>query len=80
MVFAKTGNATVIGRPRLSPTEDKARMLIATNYAKKMAIDMRLIDERYSDDPGSKIHICARNIAEIYSESTQHKATQNRIL
>jgi N12 class adenine-specific DNA methylase len=76
MGFAKTGNARLIGRERLSPTEDKARMLIATNYAKKMAIDMRLIDESYADDPGSKINVCARNVADIYNESTQHKGTQ----
>ena len=77
MQFAKNGDATLIGRAPLSNSEDKGRMLIATNYAKKMATDMRLIDERlYSDHPGNKVNTCARNVAEIYTESTPHRGTQ----
>ena len=33
VAFAKSGNATVLGRPPLSRREEKAKMLIATNYA-----------------------------------------------
>lgn len=44
MQFAKTGNATVLDRPPLSKREEKAKMLLATNYARKMSLDMRLID------------------------------------
>ena len=44
MEFAKTGNATVLGRPPLTEKEEKAKMLIATDYARKMSLDMRLID------------------------------------
>ncbi len=77
MQFARTGDATVIGRRPLSRDEDKGRMLIATNYAKKMAVDMRLVDpEKYGDHPGNKVNVCARNVAEIYHESTPHKGTQ----
>jgi N12 class adenine-specific DNA methylase len=77
MQFAKTGNGELIGRGRLTREEDKGRMLIATNYAKKMAADMRLISEwKYSDHPDSKVNVSARKIAEIYRESTQHKGTQ----
>ena len=77
MHFAKTGDSTVLGRDRLSPNEDKARMLIATNYAKKLAVDMRLINEhRYSDHPESKINVCARNIAAIHEQTAQYKGTQ----
>jgi N12 class adenine-specific DNA methylase len=77
MAFAKTGNATLIGRRPLSPDEDKGRMLIATGYAKKMAVDMRLVNpDRYGDNPGNKVNICARKVAEIYHESTPHKGTQ----
>lgn len=50
MAFAKTGDATLIGRRPLTEDEDKGRMLIATNYAKKMAADMRLIDPYKYDD------------------------------
>ena len=44
MQFAKTGDATLLGRLPLSETEEKAKMLIATDYARKMALDMRMID------------------------------------
>jgi N12 class adenine-specific DNA methylase len=77
MEFARTGNGELIGREPLSPSEDKARMLIATNYAKKMSSDMRLIDENlYGDHPDNKVNVCARNVAEWYYKSQEHKGTQ----
>jgi N12 class adenine-specific DNA methylase len=77
MQFAKTGNGELIGRGKLTPEEDKGRMLIATNYAKKMAADMRLINAwKYGDHPDNKVNVSARKIAEIYKESMQHKGTQ----
>ena len=47
MAFAKTGDGELIGRLPLTKEEDKGRMLIATNYAKKMAADMRLDQSFY---------------------------------
>lgn len=77
MQFAKTGDATLIGRPALTQDEDKGRMLIATNYAKKMAADMRLVNEhRYDDHPRNKVSVCARKVAGFYEQSTEHKGTQ----
>lgn len=77
MAFARTGDATLIGHHKLSPEEDKGRMLIATNYAKKMAVDMRLVNPyNYDDHPGNKVSICAKKIAEHYTESTPHRGTQ----
>ncbi|WP_423147801.1 helicase-related protein [Rubrolithibacter danxiaensis] len=77
MQFAKTGDGTLIGRGKLSEEEDKGRMLIATNYARKMASDMRLIDERrYEDHPENKVNVCARMIAEIYNKTNLNKGTQ----
>lgn len=76
MEFARTGDATLIGRAPLTDEEDNARMLIATNYAKKMSADMRLIDPDYGDHPDSKVNVCARKIAEIYDLSKEHKGTQ----
>ncbi|MBS1503604.1 MAG: DNA methylase, partial [Bacteroidetes bacterium] len=77
MMFAKTGDATLLGRHKLDGDEQTAKMLIATNYAKKMAVDMRLIDEKlYGDEPENKINVCARNFARIYHETRAHKATQ----
>ncbi len=77
MQFAKTGDATLIGRMPLTAEEDKGRMLIATNYAKKMAADMRLVDSNtYGDHPENKVSVCARKVAELYNNSIQHKGTQ----
>ncbi|MCW3110559.1 MAG: putative methylase, partial [Segetibacter sp.] len=77
MQFAKTGDATLIGRLPLSDEEDKGRMLIATNYAKKMAADLRLVDSNsYGDHPDNKVNVCARKVAEIYRQSHEHKGTQ----
>lgn len=77
MQFAKTGDGELIGRQPLTDEEDKGRMLIATNYAKKMAADMRLIDaDKYSDHPDNKVNVCAKNVAEVYEQSREHKGTQ----
>ena len=77
MQFAKTGDGTLIGRAPLTREEDKGRMLIATNYAKKMSADMRLIDSNsYDDHPENKVSVCARKVAELYNNSHQRKGTQ----
>lgn len=77
MQFAKTGDAELIGRPRLTPEEDKGRMLIATNYAKKMAVDMRLVNEyAYDDHPQNKISVCAEKVAAIHASSNAYRGTQ----
>lgn len=76
MEFAKTGNAELLGRPPLTPTEQKAKMLIATDYARKMSLDMRLISPQYGDDPGNKASVCAANIAKYYIKYNAQKGTQ----
>ncbi|HRI19867.1 MAG TPA: helicase-related protein, partial [Panacibacter sp.] len=77
MAFAKTGDATLIGRLPLTKEEDKGRMLIATNYAKKMAADMRLINPFiYEDHPNNKVNVCARKVAELYQVSNEQRGTQ----
>ena len=77
MQFAKTGNATVLGRPPLTEKEEKAKMLIATDYARKMSLDMRLIDPlKYDDDRDNKATHCADMIAQYYNRYAEHKGTQ----
>ena len=77
MEFAKTGDATILGRAKLSETEEKAKMLIATDYARKMALDMRLIDpDLYEDHPDNKASHCAATIAEYYRKYDAQKGTQ----
>ena len=76
MEFAQTGDATLLGRLPLSETEEKAKMLIATDYARKMALDMRMIDPEYEDHPDNKASHCARTIAEYYHRYDAQKGTQ----
>ena len=76
MQFAQSGDATILGRAPLSETEDKAKMLIATDYARKMALDMRLIDPNYDDHTDNKASHCARMIAEYYRKYDAQKGTQ----
>lgn len=76
MKFAETGDATILGRPPLSETEEKAKMLIATDYARKMALDMRLISSCYSAHPNNKANHCANEIAKYYHKFDEQKGTQ----
>ena len=76
MEFAKTGDATILGRLPLSETEEKAKMLIATDYARKMALDMRMIAPTCEDHPDNKASHCAKMIADYYHRYDGHKGTQ----
>ena len=76
MKFAENGDATILGRAPLSETEEKAKMLIATDYARKMALDMRMIDPNAEDDPNNKASHCARMIAEYYRKYDAQRGTQ----
>lgn len=76
MKFAESGDATILGRSPLSETEEKAKMLIATDYARKMALDMRMIDPNAEDDPNNKASHCAKMIAEYYRKYDAQKGTQ----
>ena len=76
MDFAKTGNAELLGRPPLSQREEKAKMLIATDYARKMSLDMRMVNGKYEDHPDSKASHCAATIAKYYNQYNAQKGTQ----
>jgi len=77
MEFAQTGNAEILGRAPLSESEEKAKMLIATDYARKMALDLRMISlEKYSDHPDNKASHCAKTIAMYYHKYEAQKGTQ----
>ncbi|RLJ75092.1 N-6 DNA methylase [Pedobacter alluvionis] len=76
MEFAKTGNALLLGREPLSKSEEKAKMLIATDYARKMSLDMRMISQKYQDDPDNKASHCAANLTKYYKKYDAQKGTQ----
>lgn len=75
--FANTGNGELLGRPPLSDSEEKAKMLIATNYSRKMALDMRLINPyKYDGESDNKVSVCAQKIHEYYVKFNEQKGTQ----
>ena len=76
MEFAKTGNATVLGREPLSEKEEKAKMLIATDYARKMSLDLRMIDSAYEDHIDNKASHCAKMLNDYYQKYNAQKGTQ----
>lgn len=77
MEFAKSGKGELLGRAPLSESEEKAKMLIATDYARKMSLDMRMIDpDLYGDHVDNKASHCARMIADYYRSFDEQKGTQ----
>ena len=76
MRFAETGDATLLGRSKLTEKEGKAKMLIATDYARKMSLDMRMINMAYGDHVDNKASHCAAKIAEYYNKYDFQKGTQ----
>ena len=77
MEFAKSGDATILGRAPLSESEERAKMLIATDYARKMSLDLRMIDENaYSDHIDNKASHCAKMLNDYYQKFDAQKGTQ----
>lgn len=74
--FARTQEGHHIGKPFLTDNEKTAYMLIATNLAKKMSLDMRLIDSKLLFQRGSKIDIACQNVNDIYQRTGSFLGTQ----
>jgi len=75
--FAKTGDGEFIFRDKLSANEQQAIMLIATNTARKAAIDLRLIDaNRYSAESSNRTQAVAEKAYEYYTKYNPYKGTQ----
>ena len=76
MKFAQGGSSSLIFRERLSDNEEKARMLICTDLARKMSLDMRLIDPRFGDHPCNKASQCANLVKKYYDQYDDQRGTQ----
>lgn len=79
MIFAKERDVSVLGLGKdfLTEKEEKAIMLLATDYARKMSLDMRILDfDQFDDHPDNKVNHCAAKIAEYYHRYEEHKGTQ----
>jgi len=74
--FAQTGDYSLIGKTPPENKNNDARMLVATSLARKMSLDMRLIDPELPDHPNSKVSICAAKIFEYYQKFDLVRGTQ----
>lgn len=50
--------------------------LVVFSRAKQAAIDLRLLNPKYEDNPNSKTNHLVRNVLNLYKESTEDKGTQ----
>ncbi len=62
--------------PKPPPQAGDDNMLKIMSDARKAALDMRLIDPRYPDFPGSKVHRAADRMVEIYRQWAAQRGTQ----
>ena len=75
--FANSGSWYDLGLDTPEPEHlDKAKMLIATNVARKMSLDMRLLGSQCCDDPANKASRCASVIYDYYMCFNAHCGTQ----
>lgn len=74
--FAQSGNFDEV-RPYVKSTNVKAKMLLATDLERKLALDMRMLDPvKFHDSPDNKISRCAFDVAADYYKYNEHKGTQ----
>ena len=76
MKFAQNGDFSLIGIKSPTEKQRKAKMLYATDMARKMSLDMRMIDPSYPDHPRSKASRCACLIKRYYDKYNEQKGTQ----
>lgn len=58
------------------PAKGEDNMLKVMSDARKAALDMRLIDPSYTDQPGTKLHAAAREIVRIHKKWKSDKGIQ----
>ena len=74
MVGDLADRAERVRNKMVDPTVDN--MLKITNDGRKLALDQRLINPLLPDDENSKVSACAREIFEIWQETTAIRGTQ----
>ena len=61
----------------MNQKEEKAKILIVTDYARKMSLDLRMISEdKYSDHIDNKTSHCAKMLNDYYQKYNEQKGTQ----
>lgn len=63
-----------ISTDKIPPEIDN--MLKVTSDGKKLALDPRCYEKNAEDEEGSKLNVCADNIAEIWNDTQETKSTQ----
>lgn len=66
--------AEAIRNGQVTPDEDN--MLCVTGDGRKAALDMRCVDPTASNEPGSKVNVCAAKVFEIWERTKDQKLTQ----
>lgn len=51
-------------------------MLVVIKEGQSVALDPRIIDSSYPDNPNSKVNLCVNNVYDIYKETMDRKSTQ----
>lgn len=78
--YAASGNWLVLGLEEKEYQDNSKRgstALIATNLARDISLDVRLMGEhQFSDHPNNKINRCARRIADYYRKYNAHRGVQ----
>ena len=66
--------AEAVRNHEVEPREDN--MLKITSDGRKLALDQRLADPTFPDDPESKINACVQNVLQVWQDTTKIKGTQ----
>jgi N12 class adenine-specific DNA methylase len=75
--FARTGDGSLIFRDKTTDNDIAAKMLIATNTARKASIDLRLIDEdMFSAESSNRTQAVAEKAFHYYTKYNAQKGTQ----
>ena len=74
MVAELGERAEEVRKRTVDPSDDN--MLKITNDGRKLALDQRMINPMLPDDENSKVSACAREIFEIWQETTAIRGTQ----
>ena len=77
VAFASSGDWEDLGLDKPAPDNiDKAKMLVATDVARKMSLDMRMLGDQFSDDADNKAARCAATVYDYYIRSAANRGTQ----
>lgn len=77
--FAKSGRYNDLGLTYNKPPKNcsDAKMLIATDIARKVALDPRILsDIQFSDHSNNKVHRCANELFQRYVKYDEHRGIQ----